>query len=136
MAVNLINVNVNKIRKNFGKVRLLGARFEQPKFFKYSTNFYDNFELINYYQILLTIYILANRNSPQSQPMRVQVPNFLRLGIEIPLGLPELFPNRKWHFRQYPHMRTTIICRVILTRRCRVFERWANVTHFMRGSIG
>ena len=38
---------------------------------------------------------MENRNSPQSPPMREQVPNIPRLGIEIPLGLPEHLLEQK-----------------------------------------
>ena len=48
MAVNLINVNVHKIRLNFGRVRLIGARFEQSKLLKSSSKFCNNFERIIY----------------------------------------------------------------------------------------
>ena len=40
---------------------------------------------------------MANRNSPQSPPLQDQVPNQLRIGIEIPLDPdmlePELIPS-------------------------------------------
>ena len=38
LAVNLLNVNVHKIKWHFGKMRLLGARLEQSKLFKSSSN--------------------------------------------------------------------------------------------------
>ena len=38
---------------------------------------------------------MANQNSPQSFLLREQVPNIPMLGIEPPLGLPELLPEQK-----------------------------------------
>ena len=37
----------------------------------------------------------ANDNSPRSPPLNEQVPNNQRLGIEIPLGLPEHKPQQE-----------------------------------------
>ena len=38
---------------------------------------------------------MANKNFPQSPPMREQVPKNPRLGIEIPLGLLDHLPEQK-----------------------------------------
>ena len=67
MAVNLTKVNEHKIRLNIGRVRLLGARFEQSKFSKYGgNNFKLNFRkllqnnIIRFYQKWLQIMILLD----------------------------------------------------------------------------
>ena len=38
MAINYINVNVHKVRLNISRMRLLGARFEQSKLLKFSSD--------------------------------------------------------------------------------------------------
>ena len=96
MAVNLTNIYVHMIIKNFRRIRFLGARFEQSKCFKPNSNFY-NFESIIYYFFLLTIYKMANRTSPQSPPLQDQVPNQMKIVIEIPqdpdMPEPEMTPS-------------------------------------------
>ena len=37
----------------------------------------------------------ANNDSPRSPPLNEQVPNKQRLGIEIPLGLPQHMPHEE-----------------------------------------
>ena len=61
MAVNLTTVNLQNIRQNFERVRLLGTTFKQSKLFRSSNNFHNNFERIKHYYIhLSTIFKMAN----------------------------------------------------------------------------
>ena len=135
MAVNLINIIVKKVRQNFGRVRLLGAKFEQCKFLKYSSNFFKNFELINYYSILLMIYKMANRNSPQYPPLQDQVPNQMRIGIEFLLDPdmpdPELILSPV-SGDDGSHNFSGLFYRVHVE----VLEEWANATNFMMDGLG
>ena len=49
---------------------------------------------MNYFgNLFSTFHKMTNRNSPQSPPIRKHLPKYPRLGIEIPLGLPEHLPE-------------------------------------------
>ena len=52
----------------------------------------------------------ANNDSPRSPPLNEQVPYNQRLGIEIPLGLPEHMPQQEMiPFHQLLQMKIMII---------------------------
>ena len=76
---------------------------------------------------------MANRNSPQSPPLQDQVPNQMKIGIEIPLdpGMPEteLTPSPVAGDHGSDNL-LGLFYRVDVE----ALEEWANVTNFMMGS--
>ena len=79
----------------------------------------------------------ANNNCPRSPPLNEQVPNNQRLGIGIPLGLPEHMPQEEMTpspvvpDEDHDHF-LGLYYRVDVE----ALDEWATVTSFMRGSIG
>ena len=79
----------------------------------------------------------ANNDSPRSPPLNEQVPNNQRLGIEIPLGLPEHMPQEEMTpspvvpDEDHDHF-LGLYYRVDVE----ALDEWGTVTSFMRGSIG
>ena len=79
----------------------------------------------------------ANNDSPPSLPFNEQRPTNQRLGIEIPLGLPEHMPQEEMTpspvvpDEDHDHF-LGIYYRVGVE----ALDEWATVTSFMRGSIG
>ena len=79
----------------------------------------------------------ANKDSPRSPPLNEQVPNNQRLGIEIPLGLPEHMPQEEMTpspvvpDEDHDHF-LGLYYRVDVE----ALDERATVTSFMRGSIG
>ena len=78
----------------------------------------------------------ANNDSPRSPPLNEHVPNIQKLGIEIPLGLPEHMHQQEMNPSQVApdedndnslglHYRVDV----------EALDEWATVTSFMRGSI-
>ena len=79
----------------------------------------------------------AKNDSPQSPPLKKQVPNNPRLRIEIPLSLPEHMPQQEMTPSPVPPDEGNdnflgFYYRVDVEALC----EWATVTIFMRGSIG
>ena len=78
----------------------------------------------------------ANKDSPRS-PLKEQVPNNQRLGIEIPLGLPEHMPQQEMTPSPVaPHEDNDIFLGLYYRVDAEALDEWATVTSFMRGSIG
>ena len=79
----------------------------------------------------------ANNDSTRSPPLNEQVPNNQRLGIEIPLGLPEHMPQEEMTpspvvpDEDHDHF-LGLYYRVDVE----ALDEWATVTSFIRGSIG
>ena len=79
----------------------------------------------------------ANNDSPRSPPLNEQVLNNQRLGIEIPLGLPEHMPQEEMTpspvvpDEDHDHF-LGLYYRVDVE----ALDEWATVTSFMRRSIG
>ena len=79
----------------------------------------------------------ANNDSPRSPPLNDQVPKNQRLGIEIPLGLPEHMPQEEMTpspvvpDKDHDHF-LGLYYRVDVE----ALDEWTTVTSFMRGSIG
>ena len=79
----------------------------------------------------------ANNDSPRSPPLNYQVPNNQRLGIEIPLGLPEHMAQEEMTSspvvpdEDHDHF-LGLYYRVDVE----ALDEWATVTSFMRRSIG
>ena len=79
----------------------------------------------------------ANNDSPRSLPLNEQRPNIQRLGIEIPLGLPEHMPQEEMTpspvvlDEDHDHF-LGLYYRVDFE----ALDEWATVTSFMRRSIG
>ena len=79
----------------------------------------------------------ANNDSPRSPPLNEQMPNNQRLGIEIPLGLPEHLPQEEMTpspvvpDEDHDHF-LGLYYRVDVE----ALDEWATTTRFMRGSIG
>ena len=78
---------------------------------------------------------MANRNSPQSPPLQDQVPNQMRMGIEILLDPdmpePELTPSPVAGDHGSDNF-SGLFYRVDVE----ALEEWANVTNFMMGGLG
>ena len=79
----------------------------------------------------------ANDNSPRSPPLNEQVPNNQRLGIEIPLGLPEHKPQQEITPSPVaPKEENDNFLRLHYGVDVEALDEWATVTSFLRGSIG
>ena len=79
----------------------------------------------------------SNNDSPRSPPLNEQVPNNPRLGIEIPLGLPEHMPQEEITPSPVAPDEGNDNFRGLYYRAdVEVSDEWATVTIFMRGSIG
>ena len=78
---------------------------------------------------------MANRNSPQSPPLLDQVPNQIRMGIEIPLNPdmpePELTPSPVAGDDGSENF-LGLFYRVDVE----ALEEWANLTNFLMGGLG
>ena len=78
----------------------------------------------------------ANNDSPRSPPLNEQVPNNQRLGIEIPLGLPEHMPQEEMTpspvvpDEDHDHF-LGLYYRIDVE----ALDEWSTVTSLMRGSI-
>ena len=80
---------------------------------------------------------MENRNSPQSPPMREQVPTIPRLGIKIPLGLPEHLPEQEMTPSPIaPNENDDNFLGLFCRADVESFNNWATVSQFMRGNIG
>ena len=79
----------------------------------------------------------ANNDSPRSPPLNEQRPNNQRLGIEIPLGLPEHLPQEEMTpspvvpDEDHDHF-LGLYYRVDVE----ALDEWATTTRFMRGGGG
>ena len=79
---------------------------------------------------------MANRNSPQSPPLREQVPNNPRLGIEIPTGLPDHLSEQEMTPSPVaPDEKKTNFLGLYYRVDVEGLNDWAVVTSFMKGSI-
>ena len=79
----------------------------------------------------------ANNDSPRSPPLNEQRPNNQRLGIEIPLGLPEHMPQQQMtHSPDATDEDHDIFLELYYRVNVEALDEWAAVTSFMRGSIG
>ena len=79
----------------------------------------------------------ANNDSPQSPPLKEQVPIIQRLGIEIPLGLPEHMPQEEMTPAPVvPNEDHDHFLGLYYRVNVEALDEWATVTSFMRGSIG
>ena len=79
----------------------------------------------------------ANDDSPRSLPLNEQVPNNQRLGIEVPLGLPEHMPQQEMTPSPVaPDEDNDNFFGLFYRVDVEAFDEWATVTSFMRGSIG
>ena len=79
----------------------------------------------------------ANNESPRSPPLNEQRSNNQRLGIEIPLSLPEHMPQEK--MTPSPVVPDEDHDQFLGLYYCvdvEALDEWATVTSFMRGSIG
>ena len=80
---------------------------------------------------------MANRKPPQPRPMREQAPNNPRLGIEIPLGLPEHLPEQEQTPSPVaPDENDDMFFWLLYRVDVESLNDWATVTQFMRRSIG
>ena len=78
----------------------------------------------------------ANDDSPRSPPSNEQVPNNQRLGIEIPLGLPEHMPQQEMTPSPVaPDENNDKFLGLCYRVDVEALDEWATVTSFMRGSI-
>ena len=81
--------------------------------------------------------LAANNDSPRSPPLNEQGPNNQRLGIKIPIGLPEhppqqeITPSLVAPDEDHDNF-LGLYYRVVVE----ALDEWATVTSFMRGSIG
>ena len=78
----------------------------------------------------------ANNNSSEYPPPNDQVPNNPRLGIELPLGLPEHLPQQGMTPSPVAPDENnenflSLYCRVDVE----ALNDWTTATHFMKGSI-
>ena len=79
----------------------------------------------------------ATNDSPQYPPLNDEVPNNPRLGIEIPLGLPEHMPQQEMTASPVaPDEDDDIFLGLYYRVVIEALDEWATVTSFMRGSIG
>ena len=79
----------------------------------------------------------ANTDSPRSPPLNEQRPNNQRLGIEIPLSLPEHMPQEKMTPSPVvPDEDHDQFLGLYYRVDVEALDEWATVTSFMRGSIG
>ena len=79
----------------------------------------------------------ANKVSPRFLPLNEQVPNNQKLGIEIPLGLPEHMPQEEMTPSPVvPDEDHEYFLGLYYRVDVEVLDEWARVTKFMRGSIG
>ena len=79
----------------------------------------------------------ANIDSPRSPPLNEQRPNNQRLGIEIPLSLPEHMPQQEMTASPVAPDKDHDNFRGLYYRvDVEALDEWATVTSFMRGSIG
>ena len=77
---------------------------------------------------------VANIDSPWSPPLNEQRPNIQRLGIEIPLGLPEHMPQQK--MTPSPVAPDEDHDNLYYRVDVEALDEWAAVTSFMIESIG
>ena len=79
----------------------------------------------------------ANNDSPRSPPLNEQRPINQRLGIEIPLGLPEHMPQEEMTPSPVvPDEDLDHFLGLYYRVDVEALDEWATVTSFMRGSIG
>ena len=79
----------------------------------------------------------ANNDSPRSPPLNEQVPNNQRLGIEIPIGLPEHMPQQEMTPSPVaPGEDNDNFLGLYYRVDVEALDEWASVTSFTRGSIG
>ena len=79
----------------------------------------------------------ANNDSPRSPPLNEQVLNNQRLGIEIPLGLPDHMPQEEMTPSPVvPDECHDHFLRLYYRVDVDALDEWATVTSFMRESIG
>ena len=79
----------------------------------------------------------ANIDSPRSPPLNEQVPNNQRLGIEIPLGLPEHMPQQEMTPSPVAlDADHDYFLGLYYRVDVEALDEWATVTSFIRGSIG
>ena len=80
---------------------------------------------------------MANRISPQSPPMREQIPNHPRLAIENPLGLAEQLPEQEMTPSPVaPNESDVNLLGLFYRVDIESLNDWARVTPSMRRSIG
>ena len=76
-------------------------------------------------------------DSPRSPPLNEHVHNIQRLGIEIPLSLPEHMPQQVMTPSPVvPDKDHDIFLGLFYQVEVEALDEWATVTSFMRGSIG
>ena len=81
--------------------------------------------------------MVANNNCPQYPPLNDQVPNYPRLEIENPLGLPEHLPQQEMTpLPVAPDENIDNFLGLYYRVDVEALNDWATVTHFMKGSIG
>ena len=79
----------------------------------------------------------ANNDFPRSPPLNEQVPNNQRLGIEIPLGLPEHMPQQEMIPSPVaPDEDNDNFLGLYYQVNVEALDEWATNTRFMRESIG
>ena len=79
----------------------------------------------------------ANNDSPRSPPLKKQTPNNPRLGIEIPLGLPEHMPPQEMTPSPVaPGEDKDNFLGLFYWVDVEALDEWATLTISMRGSIG
>ena len=79
----------------------------------------------------------ANNDSPRSLPLNERVSNNQKIGIEIPLGLPEPMPQQEMTLSPVaPDENHDKFLGLYYRVDVEALDRWATVTSFMRGSIG
>ena len=79
----------------------------------------------------------TNNDSPQPPPLNDQVPINPRLGIEIPLGVPEHLPQHEMTPSPIaPDENNDYFLGLYYRVDVEALSDWATVTHFMEGSIG
>ena len=80
---------------------------------------------------------MANRNSPQFPPLRKQVSNIPKLGIEILLGLPEHLPQPEMTPSLLaPQQSNDIFLGLYYRVNVEALNDWATGTRFMKWSSG
>ena len=79
----------------------------------------------------------ANSDSSRSPPLNKQAPNIPRLGIEIPLGLPEQVPQQVMTPSPVaPDEDHDNFLGLYYRVDVEALDEWATITSFMRGNIG
>ena len=79
----------------------------------------------------------ANNDFPRSPPLNELFPINQRLGIEIPLGLPEHMPQEEMTLSPVvPDEDQDHFLGLYYRVDVEALDEWAKVTSFMRGSIG